>query len=295
MHFSKLFSPQGYQNGPDMRISAVNPDAPTRICAINLQMHSMRTFLRIPHLETVLPWLLYDEFMLSHRCIVAGLFAFFLAPFSHAQQNATVRHSAAPAEHHAKAAPTAASVLDAGSVSKGVYRNPAFGFTCKIPEGWVLRTDEMNAQSDASKDLSKEDSPKSANNSRNASRVLLAAFSRPPEAHGEDVNSSILIAAENASAYPGIKEAAQYFGPLGEVATAQGLEMIQEPYEFEIGSKTLPRGDFQKDVGTRVMMQSTLAMLARGYALSFTFIGGTEDEVEELLTGLAFSAPAPKR
>ena len=47
-------------------------------------------------------------------------------------------------------------------------------------------------------------------------RVLLAAFSRPPEARGEDVNSSILIAAESVAAYPGLKDAAQYFGPVAE-------------------------------------------------------------------------------
>jgi hypothetical protein len=48
------------------------------------------------------------------------------------------------------------------------------------------------------------------------------------------------------------------------------------------------RGDFQKNVGTRAMRQSTLVVLARGYAISFTFIGGTTDEVEELVRGLRF-------
>jgi hypothetical protein len=224
------------------------------------------------------------------RRIVASLLGFFLIPFCHAQQNTNSTQHSPSSAHPTKPAPTAASLLDTGSVTKDVYHNPAFGFTCKIPEGWVLRTDEMNAQSDTSKNEPAE----SPNNSHTASRVLLAAFSRPPEAHGEDVNSSILIAAESAAAYPGLKEAAQYFGPLGEVAKAQGLELIQEPYEFEIGSKTLPRADFQKDVGTRVMLQSTVAMLARGYAISFTFIGGTEDEVEELLSGLSFAMPATK-
>jgi hypothetical protein len=40
------------------------------------------------------------------------------------------------------------------------------------------------------------------------------------------------------------------------------------------------------------MRQSTLVILARGYALSFTFIGGTEDEVEQLISGLSFAASA---
>jgi hypothetical protein len=64
--------------------------------------------------------------------------------------------------------------------------------------------------------------------------------------------------------------------------------MLDQPYEFAVGSKTVVRGDFQKNVGTRVMRQSTLVILARGYAASFTFIGGTEDEVEELIQNLTF-------
>jgi len=125
--------------------------------------------------------------------------------------------------------------------------------------------------------------------------VLLAAFSRPPEARAEDVNASILIAAESAAAYPGLKDAAQYFGPVTEVAKAQGFEIDDEPYEFAVGTKTVVRGDFQKDVGTRVMRQSTLVMLARGYAVSLTFIGGTEDEVEGLVQGLSFQPAALKK
>jgi hypothetical protein len=43
------------------------------------------------------------------------------------------------------------------------------------------------------------------------------------------------------------------------------------------------------------MLQSTIVVLARGYAISFTFIGGTEDEVEELVAGLSFQPTAPKK
>jgi hypothetical protein len=138
----------------------------------------------------------------------------------------------------------------------------------------------MNAREEES---AKTDSGKSG-------RVLLAAFSRPPEARGEEVNGSIVLAAESAAAYPGLKEAAQYFGPVTEVAKAQGFEVVEEPYEFVVGTKTVVRGDFKKDMRTRVMRQSTLVVLARGYAVSFTFIGGSEDEVEELVQGLSFGA-----
>jgi hypothetical protein len=183
--------------------------------------------------------------------------------------------------------PRAADVtLEAGSINAGVYRNPAYGFTCKIPPSWVLRSDEMNAR-DAENETSSVD--KTSGDAPQSGRVLLAAFSRPPEARGEDVNASVLIAAESAAAYPGLKDAAQYFGPVTEIAKAQGFEIDEEPYELVIGAKKLVRADFHKDVGTRVMRQSTLALLARGWIVSFTFIGGTGDEVEELIAGLSFA------
>jgi hypothetical protein len=184
-----------------------------------------------------------------------------------------------------KSASTTNAKLDPGKVTAGVYRNRTLGFACKIPPAWVLRTEEMNAR-----ELEDENAD-AGKNATDAGRVLLAAFSRPPEARGEDVNGSIVIVAESAAAYPGLKDAAQYFGPVTEVALAQGFDVDEEPYEFAVGTKTVVRGDFEKDVGTRVMMQSTIVTLARGYAVSFTFIGGTEDEVEELVQGLSFVTP----
>jgi hypothetical protein len=207
--------------------------------------------------------------------------------------------SSSSTRHARKPATVEASQLDPGAVNNGLYRNAGFAFACKIPAGWVLRTDEMNTREDQSAAPAKDSATKPANSPSMApaerGRVLLAAFSRPPEAKAEDVNSSILIVAETAEAYPGLKEPAQYFGPVTEVAKAQGFEVINEPYEFVQGTKTMVRGDFQRDVGTRMMWQSTLVILARGYVVSLTFIGGTEDEVEELIEGLSFGVEAKPR
>lgn len=212
-----------------------------------------------------------------------------------ASSSSSKPHSTSKAAH--KPPSLAQSPLDAGSLSAGVYRNLAFGFTCRIPAGWVLRTDEMNAPNARSENAQSEKAQSEkagaeepAADAGQDARVLLAAFSRPPQARAEDVNASIVIAAESAATYPGLKDAAQYFGPVTEVAKAQGFEVDEEPYEFVLGTKTLARGDFRKDVGTRVMRQSTLVLLDRGYAVSFTFIGGTEDEVEELIGNLSFTA-----
>ncbi len=223
------------------------------------------------------------------RGLVVTVLAIVALPWRLPAQSSS--SAAKPSAKQAKK-PAADSALDSGAVTDGVYRNKTLTLSCNIPAGWVLRTDEMNARDEESKQ-EKEDKPDSAAPppaSSAGAKVLLAAFSRPPLAKGEDVNSSILIAAETASSYPGLKEAAQYFGPLIEVAKAQGFTLDENPYDIAIGPKTLVRGDFHKDVGSRVMHQSTLVMLAHGYAISITVIGGTDDEVEDLVDGLSFIA-----
>lgn len=222
----------------------------------------------------------------------------------HAQATSRSPASSSSSAKQAKKASTPAdSGMDAGTVTNGFYRNKTLGLTCKIPPGWVLRTDEMNArevkQEEVKQEEGKQDDEKKEEASAApaqppaassaSSKVLLAAFSRPPEARAEDVNASILIAAESAASYPGLKEAAQYFFPLTEVAKAQGFLLDEDPYDIALGTKTLVRGDFHKNVGSRVMRQSTLALLSHGYAVSITVIGGTDDEVEDLIDGMDFS------
>ena len=201
--------------------------------------------------------------------------------------------------------PAAQSGLDAGGIVGAFYRNKTLGLSCKIPPGWVVRTEEMNARDEddgaADKnphvsqnqgDMGHPTSPTSASTQAGGGengRVLLATFSRPPEAKGEDVNGSIVIAAEPVASYPGLTEAVQYLGPLEEVAKAQGFVADEDPYEIAIGAKTLVREDFHRDVGSRVMRQSTMTFLAKGYAVSITVIGGTGDEVEELVDGVEFA------
>src|SRR5271169_2704184 len=113
-------------------------------------------------------------------------------------------------------APSKQTTLEPGELSAGIYHNPSFGFTYKPPYGWVDRTPEMR---EAATDPAKE-------------TVLLGVFERPPEANGEGVNSGVVIAAESAGSYPGLKSAAQYFGPLEEITKAKGLTTVNQPYEF---------------------------------------------------------------
>ena len=155
-----------------------------------------------------------------------------------------------------------ASAPDSGAISDGIYRNSAFGISYKLPYGWVDRTAEMQ---DDSADAS-------------SSRLLLAIFERPPEATGDSVNSAVVIAAEPLPT--GMKTAAEYFESLSALATGKGFEVKEGPREFSVGATELVRGDFSKARGTLTMHQTSLVTLEKGYAVSFTFIGGSEDEVE---------------
>jgi len=160
--------------------------------------------------------------------------------------------------------------FEAGSIINGTYHNSSFQFSYQLPFGWVDRTSDI-----------REDTEKS--------KVLLAIFERPPAATGNTVNSAVVIAAESADSYPGLKTAAQYFGPLTELTESKGFKAVNEPYEFPLDGRAIIRGDFVKDRGSVTIHQSSLVMMAKGYVLSFTFIGGNDDEVTELIEKLSFA------
>ena len=161
----------------------------------------------------------------------------------------------------------------AGAIADGVYANSAFGFKCKVPFGWVDRTQDIQGDADETK-----------------SRVLLGVFERPPDAAGSTVNSAIVIAAEKTANYPGLKGALDYFDSLTQLTTAQGFKVVNEPYEFPVGTKKLARSDFSRTSDKLTMQQSSLVMLARGYVISFTFVAGSDDEIDQLIENLTFPA-----
>ena len=155
-----------------------------------------------------------------------------------------------------------------------IYRNPEFAFNYKIPYAWIDRTKPMQ---DDSADPSK-------------SKLLLAVFERPPEVTGDTVNSAVVITAESAASYPGLKTAADYMGPLTELTTSKGFKADGGPYDFPVGATTLVRGDFIRSVGSLSMQQSSLVLLRKGFVISFTFIAGSDDEIDELIEKLSISA-----
>ena len=185
---------------------------------------------------------------------------------------------AQPKKTPAKPAKPAAKAEDEAQV----FRNATFGFRYEIPYGWVNRTKELREGSEAGKE-----------------EVLLAVFEHPPEATASTINAAVVIAAESVTSYPGLKRVEDYAGPLTELATAKGFKADGDPYLVEEDSRQLLRADFVKTISDKLTMwQSTLVLLSKGQIVSFTFIAGSEDEMDELMDGLQFGAgktPVPAR
>ena len=121
------------------------------------------------------------------------------------------------------------------------------------------------------------------------SETLLAIFERPPEAPGETINSAVVFAAESRELYPQVKTAVDYFGAISGLAEQRGLKATSDPYAFAIGAKQLVREDFSGQRGKLPIFQSTLVMIGHGEIVSFTFVGGSEDEVDELIDRLTLT------
>lgn len=168
-----------------------------------------------------------------------------------------------------------------------LYRSATFGFRYQIPFAWVDRTKQMQEGNEPAK-----------------GEVLLAIFERPPEATGDTVNSAVVIASESAASYPSLKHAEDYLAPLTELATAQGFKSEGEPSTLQIDARQLFRADFVEPLvidrtadktaaetnDKLIMRQCTLVLLAKGQIISFTFIAGSEDEINDLLERLHFAA-----
>lgn len=191
-----------------------------------------------------------------------------------------------------------------GPISGQAFNCPKFGFSYQIPLGWVARTAEMQQpapeeapteKSDGAEDSggsqdkpgSQPSSPSNANIAK--SQTLLAIFERPPQASGQTINSAVIIAAESRADYPQVKTAADYFAVIGDLAEAGGLKAAGDPYAFTAGGRQLVREDFQGEHGKLPVFQSTLVILEKGQIVSFTFVTGSGDEVEQLISTLRFS------
>jgi len=217
------------------------------------------------------------------NCFFLCFFLVLLTCLLPAQQAPPAAGESSSRHHPKLLKQPAAPAFDPGSIIDGVYANPYFGFNYRLPFGWVDRSNAMQ-----------DDSPEAAQDPAK-SVLLLAVFEQPPEAQREAINSGVVVAAESVSAYPGLKTAADYFGILAQLTTDKGFKQANDPAEVAVGGKTLIRGDFSKETGKATVHQTALVLLEKGYVVSFTMIGASEDEVNSLLENLSFAAKKPAR
>ena len=188
----------------------------------------------------------------------------------------------------------ASKALACGPVSDDALKCPRFGFSYKIPFGWVDRTADMQKEgADEGAPTDSSAKPKAENSA--GSETLLAIFERPPGARGETINSAVVIAAEPLKNYPQVKTASDYLGPITELAGQRGFKVENEAYAFSVGSRQLVRADFSKEHGKLSMRQSSLVMAEKGYIVSFTFLSGSEDDTDALIGNLSFAVKAPAK
>jgi len=221
------------------------------------------------------------------------------------------------AQHTPKPGATAAQ----SAPEEQFYRNTTFGIRYKIPFGWVDRTKEMReeavakpepelkpnpetkpeadatapADGDSSSSNSKASSHAHTAKNKSAkdspSEVLLAVFERPPAAAGDSINSGVIIASEGAASYPGLKTAEDFLGPLTELTAEQGFKASGDPSGLTIDGRDVVRADFSKQLTDKLTMhQSTLVLLAKGQIVTFTFIAGSDDEIDDLIENLGFAS-----
>ncbi len=195
--------------------------------------------------------------------------------------------SSAVGAQQARSAP----IPKCGGLVGQVLKCTQFGFTYKVPFGWVDRT--AQTQQDAPVE---ETTPQAAPRERAGEpaqaangRVLLSVFEHPPEVGGSGLDPAVVIAVEQATEYPKLKTAADYFGPLADIAEQRGLKMEDGPYAFAVGAKRLVRGDFVGGSDNAPVRQSSLVLLEKGYIVSFTFLAGSDGQIEDLMTNLTFT------
>ena len=217
----------------------------------------------------------------SHPKFVASCWAILVAVLSCAE------NAQKPASKVAHA------TLDCAALARQELRCSQLGFTYRVPFGWVDRSEEMQLASEETHSDTPRADESQQKRERSASpasggKTLLAVFQRPPDAPGATINSAVIIAAEPASDYPKVKTAADYLGPLAEIAEQRGLKMDGAAYSFGVGIKQLVRGDFTAGSDKTAVHQTSLVTIEKGYILSFTFVSSSEDEIDDLISSLSF-------
>ena len=196
--------------------------------------------------------------------------------------------SSSSAPKHTKKPPSQIeSTLDSGSISNSVYHNKTLALACKIPEGWVLRTEEMNATAVTGCEERRPRSRSTPSLRRKSPAGSLLPPARSPRRRRE------LLHPRRRRAHcllPRTERCRAIFRPAHRSGQGPGFHHRRRSLRnCRRCEKSDPRRLSQRCGHPRHAPIHASPDLSHGYAVSITIIAGTEDDVEELIDGLSFS------
>jgi len=192
----------------------------------------------------------------------------------------------------------AAVKLDSGSVTGRTYINPTLSFQVTFPDSWLIPGPDFEAymksagfdlhtiNTDALGPLAKKQFAKNVT-------VLLTVYRSMP---GTPDNTFVLIAAENLSAVPQIKDAVDYID-----VVRQSLLSAKLPTGFKVGETDAEKlGAMQfafLDTSSAAQKRRLYATVRQGYAVLFTvsYVNSEDlNTVRDVLRTGDFFLPTPK-
>jgi hypothetical protein len=191
------------------------------------------------------------------------------------------------------------AAFDPGAFSRDVYTNNFFGFRYQAPRGWTAHGEETNKEIMAvGKSLVDQNTPTGkviADRSSERTHQLLTLFQYPlgtPEVE----NQLVQILAEDVRFAPGIRNGKEYLLNVKRVLKAMKTspEFDDEPKEVTYGGQKMYRADITTKLPTKVVYQSVIATVSKGYAISFAFTSFSAEGRNNLvktLDSLQFEAP----
>jgi hypothetical protein len=191
------------------------------------------------------------------------------------------------------------TVFDPGTFSQNIYTNRWLGFQYEAPSGWTAHGEETKKEiMEIGKSLVDQNtSTGKALADRGVERThqLLTLFQYPLGTPGFD-NQLVQVLAEDIRFAPGIRNGRDYL-----LNVERALKMVktspefdEEPREVTYGGQTLYRLDITTKLPMKIIYQSMVATVLKGYGISFAFTSFSpegRDKLVKTLDSLRFEVP----
>lgn len=191
---------------------------------------------------------------------------------------------------------------DSGSVSNGVFHSTYFGFSYTYPPDWVVHGDATNQRlielgkqrATASKVLSEPQADVALKHYYQLLTVYEHALGTP----GIVYNPSLQVIAEDVRPMPGITSGREYLLLTSEMVKKMGCQVLQdEPVGVVISGHQFFRLDFKTPVKDVMVQQVMITTISKGFAVSFAFTVGPDQDLGELvrtMDSLKFNVARPQ-